>query len=56
MIGNDGPDFNSKINNAKEKIHYMLGHKGGSSFYKKFLLKKAPVTDLNQIPVSFSKG
>jgi len=44
MIGNDLPDFNSKISNAKEKIHYMLGHKGGSSFYKKFLLKKSPIT------------
>ena len=26
MIANDSPDFNSKINNAKEKVHYMLGH------------------------------
>ncbi len=51
MIGNDLPDFNSKINNAKEKIHYMLGHKGGSSFYKKFLLKKASLTGFTQIPV-----
>ena len=51
MITNESPDFNSKINQAKEKIHYMLGHKGGSSFYKKFLLKKAPVTGFTQIPV-----
>jgi len=56
MITNDSPDFNSKINQAKEKIHYMLGHKGGSSFYKKFLLKKAPVTGFTQIPVQLSKG
>jgi len=51
MISNELPNFNSKINNAKEKIHYMLGHKGGSSFYKKFLLKKSPITGFTQIPV-----
>jgi hypothetical protein len=56
MIGNDNTDFNSKINNAKEKIHYMLGHKGGSSFYKKFLLKKSPVTGFTQLPITLSPG
>jgi hypothetical protein len=56
MIGNDNTDFNSKINNAKEKIHYMLGHKGGSSFYKKFLLKKSPITGFTQLPIMLSPG
>jgi hypothetical protein len=44
-VGNkDIPDFNTKINNAKEWIHEILGRKTGSSFYKKFLLKKGPIS------------
>jgi hypothetical protein len=55
MISNDSIDFNGKINQAKEKIHYILNLKTGSSFYKKFLLKKAPVNGFQQIPLVLPK-
>jgi len=41
MIDNNVPDFNSKINKAKETIQHFLGHRAGQSFYRKFLLKKS---------------
>lgn len=39
MIDNKYSDFNSKIKSAQENIHYILGHKAGNQFYKKYLLK-----------------
>jgi hypothetical protein len=39
MIDNKCKSFDAKINIAKDRIHYILGHKAESQFYKKFLLK-----------------
>lgn len=41
ICDNSVPDFNSKINKAKEIVQRVLGHKAGQSFYRKFLLKKS---------------
>ena len=40
MIDNSMPDFTSKINAAKQQVQNILGRTGGTSFYKKFLLRK----------------
>jgi hypothetical protein len=70
IINNDTTDFNTKIKNAKEKAHFILGHNqiAGSSFYKKFLLKKTSVESFglltpvrgsnsseSQVPVKLTK-
>lgn len=51
LIGNDSNGFDAKINHAKEKIHYILGHKTGSKFYKKFLLKTSQEMSFTTIPI-----
>lgn len=40
MIDNNVADFNEKITRAMEAVHDVLGATTGSTFYKKFLLKK----------------
>ena len=41
MIDNNCENFNEKITRAKDRVHYILGKSNaGSSFYRKFLLKK----------------
>lgn len=52
LIGNDSQGFDAKINHAKEKIHYILGHKTGSKFYKKFLLKTTQGMTFTRIPIN----
>ena len=39
-IDNSHPTFEAKINAAKQQAQRILGHRGGTSFYKKFLLRK----------------
>ena len=42
MIDNNCENFNEKITRAKDRVHYILGKaNAGSSFYRKFLLKKS---------------
>ena len=42
MIDNNCDDFNAKIARAKDRVHFILGKsQAGSSFYKKFLLRKS---------------
>ena len=42
MIDNNCDDFNAKIARAKDRVHFILGKsQAGSSFYRKFLLKKS---------------
>ena len=40
-IDNSHATFEAKINAAKQQAQRILGHRGGTSFYKKFLLKKS---------------
>ena len=41
MVDNSAPTFESKIAHAKSQVQRILGRAGGTSFYKKFLLKKS---------------
>ena len=42
MIDNNCENFNDKIARAKDRVHFILGKQhAGSSFYRKFLLKKS---------------
>lgn len=52
IIGNDSSSFDKKIKNAKEQIHYILGHKTGSQFYKKFLLKRCTTSNVTSMPIN----
>lgn len=57
IIDNNVPDFNTKINKAKEAIQHFLGHRAGQSFYRKFLLKKSDsVSNRSNIPLDFNIG
>lgn len=40
LIDNNVANFNDKITRAKEAVHTILGNEWGTTFYKKFLLKK----------------
>ena len=54
MIDNNCDDFNVKIARAKDRVHYILGKQhAGSSFYKKFLLKKSTIKQktLSTVPI-----
>ena len=42
-IDNNHSTFERKIEAAKQQVHRVLGRGGGTTFYKKFLLKKAIV-------------
>jgi hypothetical protein len=46
FIDNKVSTFEQKINRAKQEVQKFLGHVGGTSFYKKFLLKKATVRSM----------
>jgi hypothetical protein len=52
MIANNFEDFNSKIKSAMQQVHYILGHKAGNQFFKKFLLKRSSGQNQYRIPVS----
>ena len=56
MIDNQVADFNQKINNAKQQVQQILGHRTGASFYKKFLLKKSDGSQktADGVPIAFA--
>lgn len=58
MIDNSFRDFQSKINFAKAEVQRILGHKGGATFYKKFLLQKSKskTMALTTVPLNLPEG
>ena len=58
LIDNSYPDFKSKINAAKQKVHHVLGREGGTTFHKKFLLKKSMTRNmaLTSVPINLPEG
>lgn len=53
MIDNSYESFEKKVNAAKQKVQNMLGIRGATSFYKKFLLTKEPsrTMALTMVPI-----
>jgi hypothetical protein len=51
LIDNKCKNFEAKINIAKDRIHYILGHKAESQFYKKFLLKIQSDVTTSKVPI-----
>ena len=59
MIDNNGVDFNAKIAKTKDTVYYILGKsQAGSSFYKKFLLKKSTTRSnpMTTAPIDLPSG
>ena len=59
MVDNNSVDFNAKIAKAKDTVHYILGKsQAGSSFYKKFLLKKSTskYKAMTTVPIDLAGG
>lgn len=58
MIDNSASTFQEKINQAKQQVHFMLGRQGGTSFYKKFLLKNSSqrTMALTRVPLNLPEG
>ena len=58
MIDNNCADFNAKITKAKDRVHFILGKsQAGSSFYRKFLLKKSTgkLKTTSTVPIELGK-
>ena len=47
----DCRDFDDKIDKAKESVLNVLGKSAGTSFHKKFLLKKKKMQDVSAMPL-----
>ena len=59
MIDNTSVDFDAKIARTKDTVHFILGKsQAGSSFYKKFLLKKsaARAKTSTTVPIDLASG
>lgn len=56
LIDNSATDFMQKINRAKQQVQNILGHNTGSSFYKKFLLRKANASPTQKTAVPIHLG
>lgn len=52
LVDNRCKNFDAKITIAKDRIHYILGHKAESQFYKKFLLKKSTGDNQTRLPIN----
>ena len=56
LVGNNYPDFNSKINGAKTEVHRILNNRTvGEQFYRKFLLKKSTSSVRTRVPIDVSE-
>ena len=58
MVDNNAQTFEAKIAFAKSQVQRILGRGGGTSFYKKFLLKKSKTRSmqLTNVPINLPDG